>query len=63
MPGNTGSLILPTHRDGQRVELTLLNAPVNVSYAERDCIPGSVILPVILYIQQPWFLMHSGQPV
>ena len=34
-------------------------APLNVSYAWQDCTPGSVILPVILYIRQPCFLMHS----
>ena len=33
--------------------------PLNVSYARQDCTPGLVILPVILYIRLPWFLMHS----
>ena len=35
------------------------SGPLNVSYARQDCTPGSVILPVILYIRQPCFLMHS----
>ena len=37
----------------------LETAPLNVSYVRQDCSPGSVNLPVILYIRQPWFLRHS----
>ena len=33
--------------------------PLNVSNVQQDCTPGSVILPVILYIRQPWFLIDS----
>ena len=33
--------------------------PLQVSYARQDSTPSSANLPVILYIQQPWFLMHS----
>ena len=35
------------------------SGPLKVSYVRQDCILGSVNLPVILYIRQPWFLIHS----
>ena len=39
--------------------LALRTGLLNVSYVRQDCTPGSVNLPVILYIRQPWFLIHS----
>ena len=35
-------------------------APLNDSYVWEDCPPNLVNLPVILYIRQHCFLMHSG---
>ena len=34
-------------------------APLNVRYVRKDCTPSSLNLPVILYIRQHWFLIHS----
>ena len=57
-------LLAISSKPGYLFALTLRNrglrntAPLNVSYARQDYTPGSVILPVILYIRQPWFLLH-----
>ena len=64
-PNRSPDLLLPqppppaSKIANQTTRLPPQTGPLNVSYVRQDCTPGSVILPVILYIRQPWFLMHS----